>query len=579
MSIVGAGEVQAGTAAGVSPDSDGTPATAGGGIDRLNAFDGLFLRAEHLTRMQDYARDLSLAVGAAGGPGVVHGFDVTLGDRDGTIRITPGLALNEAGRPLASNREIVLSLSDLKPGPNTFWYVRLQPKEWLYGNEAVQGLRCDEPCSNGATGRPYGAEGVEVTLVEATEPGLSVWSTQGKRSRLASRLFAAEAVDAKAWSRTLGDAGADLAGRTWRPPIRSGADAHVDLAVLIPEADLTKWQVDVWAARRDRGDPPPARDWQWRLGMRPWSVFVAQILQFQDALGHLATEGVTATVAATLGTFADPRVPKRLLVEKALQLKEEIETGRSAEHPRIALARTSLPEMGLDELPPTGFLQYSGSLDGIEGELEYRLGHGVELRVCTCRPVDVALAVAEAQHRDRIRLDADPPASVDILVPVTGDGSTVAFDWVAFVRRDETYCVTPPEEQWTPTEDVAVHVVDTNDDPEAFTRARRQMENGEIPKASSDPVTLSYPIGTWAVPEDEDYESLYAELKHLAERRSVMVAALVRTDGRQPVGAVRAELLATLLRSNGDPTPASLRTVVTGPERGEAIVVLVGNAG
>ena len=29
-----------------------------GGIDRLAAFDGLFLRAEHLDRIQSYARDL-----------------------------------------------------------------------------------------------------------------------------------------------------------------------------------------------------------------------------------------------------------------------------------------------------------------------------------------------------------------------------------------------------------------------------------------------------------------------------------------------------------------------------------------
>ncbi|HEY6145541.1 MAG TPA: hypothetical protein VIV13_04660, partial [Solirubrobacterales bacterium] len=44
------------------------------------------------------------------------------------------------------------------------------------------------------------------------------------------------------------------------------------------------WSVDVWAARRDRGDPSPARTWQYRLGMRPWDVYVAQILQFQAQL-------------------------------------------------------------------------------------------------------------------------------------------------------------------------------------------------------------------------------------------------------------------------------------------------------
>ncbi|MGE7436067.1 hypothetical protein [Kitasatospora sp. NPDC001175] len=48
------------------------------------------------------------------------------------------------------------------------------------------------------------------------------------------------------------------------------------LAVVLPVGDDHKaWEVDIWAARRERGAPPPQRYWQGRLGMRPWDVFIA----------------------------------------------------------------------------------------------------------------------------------------------------------------------------------------------------------------------------------------------------------------------------------------------------------------
>lgn len=37
-------------------------------IARLNAFNGLFLRAEHLERMQEYTRSLAYALGQSGDP-------------------------------------------------------------------------------------------------------------------------------------------------------------------------------------------------------------------------------------------------------------------------------------------------------------------------------------------------------------------------------------------------------------------------------------------------------------------------------------------------------------------------------
>ncbi|MGW2993728.1 sensor histidine kinase [Streptomyces sp. NPDC001193] len=160
-------------AAGAAPPADpaspappaGPSATADGGIDRLNAFDGLFLRAEHLNRIQDYARELALAVGAAGGPGVVEGYEV--GVQDGTLRVGGGLAVSAQGRPLRSQRLVTLPLTGLEPGLDGFWWVEVAPDSRPYGDAPVQGSYCDDPCSGtGTTRRPYLAEGVRIRLAE-----------------------------------------------------------------------------------------------------------------------------------------------------------------------------------------------------------------------------------------------------------------------------------------------------------------------------------------------------------------------------------------------------------------------------
>ena len=70
MSTVEGIEVQELGSGGALQPTD-TSAVGAGGIVRLNAFDGLFLRAEHLNATQDYALALALALGTAGGGGPV----------------------------------------------------------------------------------------------------------------------------------------------------------------------------------------------------------------------------------------------------------------------------------------------------------------------------------------------------------------------------------------------------------------------------------------------------------------------------------------------------------------------------
>ncbi|MFD7027007.1 hypothetical protein ACFWAR_03090 [Streptomyces sp. NPDC059917] len=449
-----------------SPASDGTPATAGGGIDRLTAFDGLFLRAEHLNRIQDYARELALAVGEAGGPGVAEGYEVSV--KDATLRVGGGLAVAPDGRPLRSQRLITLPLGGLAPGPNAFWYVEVVPASWPYGEAPVQGSYCDDPCSGAGTTRsPYGAEGVRIRLTEAAEPGLDNRPADHRRNWLASRLFAAERTEGSAWP--YGPGAADLP-RNWAPPTVTGKAKGVRLAVLSrAPGTAAAWEVDTWTARRERGAPPPYRYWQARTGMRPWDVFMAQILQFQCQLAELTAARAAPRTdlqplleqLARLGrqTFLQSHTKEQLGRELGL-LVEGIDAGLlwgpgAADVPEPE----TLEGLGITELPPAGYLPLApedggGSDDAAPqtsptfpsaaalGRIEAFLGPQVDVRYCWCGTADVARAVQEAQHRDRIPLDR--PAAVDVLVPADEQGRPLT-NWVAFVRRERRSCYSPGE--------------------------------------------------------------------------------------------------------------------------------------
>jgi hypothetical protein len=59
-------------------------------------------------------------------------------------------------------------------------------------------------------------------------------------------------------------------------------DAQVaGVPVRLRRAGNTTLFLDAWIGRRERIDTPAKRYWQWRMAMRPWDMFLAQILQFQ----------------------------------------------------------------------------------------------------------------------------------------------------------------------------------------------------------------------------------------------------------------------------------------------------------
>ncbi|MER7756237.1 hypothetical protein [Kitasatospora sp. NPDC097643] len=456
MTIADSG-APAGTAAPTgTPDenSDGSPETAGGGIDRLHPFDGLFLRAEHLDRMQNYAQALSRAVGRSGGPGVVEGFQLSV-DR-GVLQVGAGLAIDSAGRPLRSGRQVSLSLKKLKPENDTFWWVVVSPADWQYGEAAVQGLLCEDPCTGGTTNRQFTAEGVRVALVPDTSPDLGAVQAARRRNWLASRLFAQEQRLDTPWLDTPSVLPSD-----WEPPIVYGRPP-VRLGVVIPIGnDPTQWVVDTWTARREVGAPPPERWWQGQLGMRPWHVFVAQILQFQaqlaewrgelaDLAANAAAEEELARTRAELLEIVAKAATTRSQVALAMKAKveEAIENvGKRIEEARAGQQQQPAPlvDRGFDELPPAGYLPVKA--DGgqhLLREVPRLLGVGeqlpLRLHFCECTRADVAEAVQQAQHRDRIKIDS--MADVDILIPVTGFGANDSWTggWVAFARSRQRVC-------------------------------------------------------------------------------------------------------------------------------------------
>lgn len=582
------------TAASAGPASDGLAPTAGGDLSRLNAFDGLFLRAEHLIVIQDYARDLALAGGAAGGPGVVEGFAISAGPGDtASLDISPGLAVDADGRPLRSRTVINLPLTGALVPPlptNGFWWIEILAASWPHGDAQVTGTLCDEPCGGGTSKRLYLAEGVQARLSAGDRPGLGNASPFRRRSWLAGVLFAEEEADGQ--RQTLSATGALGAVDTWRPaapPPPSSRQPVVRIGVLIPGGAQTPDEVDTWAARRDRDVSPPGQHWRWRLGMRPWQVFVAQILQFQQQLA----ERYGGTV---------PPSEQKLVLDAVEQLRRagDLAAGRTKQVTGRILAQLAdeltaragtavdpgetLLDLGFLDLPPAGFLPYPhGDPAGVAGWLAKMLPAELATTICECRMADVAQAFEGARHRGRIPLESPDrtTTAVTILVPLGDDGDLLA-DWVAFVRSDETACP-PPDETEDPTDEVEVFVVDDRADRDRFAADVTALLGGTIPdrivaeKAEDvQKHLLRYPPGAWSLPTDDGYPLAYATVQRaLEEAPTALVFALVVKHEDAPLGVLRGTLLGTPFLSSQRLGPVQAVTH-RAPGRRPAIVVVQG---
>jgi hypothetical protein len=423
----------------------------------------------------------------AGGPGVVHGLDCSLGASD-RLDLGRGMAIDPDGRLLLLPDPAAISVAALleaargdpdpvpaaKKGKPQFaacepvrvqppgvavqgvelWLLTLAHAEAACGTEDVFGNPCESACTS-STDRPYLVEGVLLRAVplilDSPLPTASaVALTQlHLRSRIAAAYFA---DDRRRCSSLI--SGAGLRADAWCLGSRLAGGNAVPLAILARLGTETLF-LDPWIPRRERIDPPPRQYWAGRMAMRPWSGFLAEVLQFQCHLRDILAEDPKvgpsdpcARTRASLRRTSDElrrlfshysAISKRLVdglpgsqddLENGLSQLESLQRDLDADNKRDAVEPLDriLIHNGIVELPAAGYLPVVPGRDpSVELQVRRWLGDGVDLRFCTVRPDFVAHALEEVQHMDRISLLAgldDPKArpELDILVP---DGQLV----------------------------------------------------------------------------------------------------------------------------------------------------------
>jgi hypothetical protein len=559
-----------GPAAGAGRGSGGDPSldsvssgAAASGIRRLEPADGLFLRAEHLRQIEDYARDLSLANGIAGGPGVVCGYTLDLDPAGQVVGAAAGLAIDPSGRPLRSLARLEADLSGLaRSEPGRIWIVEVIAAEPIpAGSEPQYSAVCATPCGPQSQIQPWRDDAVQLRVRAQALYGAWVDTRPTRRllSALVSAYFDLERRNGDPWltPSVAGTAVPGLGSRPWAgaAPEATAGPAGVPLGLLAWIDG--KWVLDVWSARRDRLLTPPDTAWHNHLGLRPRPVFTAQVLQFTDQLTRAAVD-----------------------------------------------AKNPLPSW-FTELPPAGFLPLPAFLgEGVKTAAQRRrwlndiFAGAVRLSVQECS-ADVALsAVALAQHLDRIPLVAhagDDGPVVQILVPgIPADLPEVAtsrYGWVAFVRLprigwdgfervpgerpqapdgEQAAADNEPEADEVPAAvneeagepaSVGVHVVEA-------PKFRGRYLNTVADTAPRPAVTeLSFPGQGWT-PADDD--QAMASIREAVTRDGGRLADIVVTTSdaeREPLMAARARALAMRLGlGESGLTAGVFPVVVDGPE-------------
>jgi hypothetical protein len=548
----------------VDPPGAGPGPIVAGGIVSLNPADGLFLQAEHLTAIEDYTRALSHALGVAGGTGVVYGYGITL--HDASLEVTAGLAIDPAGRVLRSASTAVVSLAaqDLpEVEPDGFWVIEVGPANWPQGNAPVYGTLCADPCS-GSSISPYLVEGVRIALRPDVLAGLGSTPSDQRRNWLASRYYERERAQSEPWlvpGRTAGLVD-KLLGHDWTETPAAANPAAVPLGIL--QLVNGSWLLDVWAARRDIGGPPATISWQGHLAMRPWNVFLAQVLQFQNELSvtsglnpELARHQVVNERDAVFERFRDEVREKKQLANWRI-IKEFLAGYQAAPEPYMVVGKGgSLISRGIGELPPAGFLQVGTSRKTITATVRALFeGSEVELRFCQCRADFVPHAIEQSQHLDRIPLKGEyGAAQVDILVPTEPADLAATraenYGWVAFVRRRACDCGGR-----TDLDEVDVHFVALRSDIELL----RLYRSGKLQLGPAED-TLKYPPGGWAYPGGVTVDLLETwcqqtpEVGQPLEQCRISLLAVASDATRRPLAALRAALLAASFDDQLAPPP------------------------
>jgi hypothetical protein len=565
-------EAQAGTSSETAegrPEDYGATVSVRGPMSRLHPANGLFLKAVHLDIMQKYSHSLSAALGVAVGTGVVYGFGLSL-QEDKVLVAREGLAITRAGQLLQSGSALRLPLRDeYLPtlGKDDYWLIVIEPAEELAGSENAYLSVCAEPCEGIGTIMPWIYSLVRLRLQKQTMPYLDETLESQRRSWLASKYFERERQLSDPWvvPRATAEVG-PLLENAWDEGGVAPAEAAVPIGVL--QQTDAGFILDTWTARRELNGRPGAVRWAGHLAMRPWPVFLAQILQFEDQL--------KSEYKARGKPLQKQGVRKRRIVDRRAQIVEDYlasAEGSPMEHLdnfrklksrwqqigdpyELTYNGQSLRQLGFVELPPAGYL--GGIADGPEGraQVEQLFDGTVTLRFCKVRADYVAGAVQAAQYLDRVPLDLGTRMrpEVDILVPSkSADLPQLiadSYEWVAFVRHSPISCEDddgekPQDPDQTDSLEVFTSLRDAN-------ISRTQLENGSMPDDAQRIGAAVFAKGTATL-------QLAPDLPGPNDFRPLAVVGVAPTDSTDVEKSLTDERAKALIAAwQLDPTPTTI---------------------
>ena len=450
-------------------------------LTRLHYFDGKFLRADAFATEQDYHRARVRLSNIAGGWGVVHGLEIAL--RGAQLAVSAGMAITPAGSFVLATSEMRADLAKLlqlnqreavTPGsaafgdctsapiagvkegaPQAIYEITVGPVEGLCGNEAVFGKLCESACATDSR-HPYWREGVVLrlrprTLALPTSSAVPI-SAVHLHNRVASAYFALEPGQPASQVSASG-----LAGDVWCGGAALYGRDEVVIGLLVREGGSTR-VIDAWSGRRERMDAQARSYWQGRMAMRPWAVFIAQILQFQCQLSGALEPGGGGFTAVDdcdrIRVLLDRtrrelealtsrwrQTGQQLLLKIGDLSKQQMtdvgthvsntyaEIGQLSQDLAVVEAGTgALPVQrmliaaGFLDLPPAGYLPVAPGKVALELQLQRMFGEGVNLHLHAVAEDEIAHLLEEAQHLRRISLtrgidDPKLPEPVEIFVP------------------------------------------------------------------------------------------------------------------------------------------------------------------
>lgn len=459
-------------------------------LTRLHYFDGKFLKADALSQEQAYHRTRVRLSNQAGGWGVVNGLGIdVIGNElivDGGLAITPAgnFVMNVAGvkasldellkiaekAPPEGNADFQPCVTELGKSKGTttttsglqIYEITVGPIDTLCGNEPVYGKLCESACVSDSR-HPYWREGMVLRLrpisLKLPSSATPLTSTH-LRNRIASAYFALEPGST---SDLLSRAG--LQGDGWCAT--ASLYGRDEVAIGLLTRDGTAINVDSWAARRERMDSQARGYWQGRMAMRPWNVYLAQILQFQCQLSgvlddqtgvvkpasdcdelRVALDKARKEIAALQKKYA---ASSKQMVERFAGRVTKADTQWAIDESKVSGASLyelsdslsklevgsgALPanrlllNSGFQQLPPAGYLPIEPSKTTVSEQLSRMFGEGVRLHLRAARADVLPHLLEEAQHMERISLTKglDNPKDledVEVFIP-DGQLNTVA---------------------------------------------------------------------------------------------------------------------------------------------------------